>query len=212
MPNRPWLAHYDSDVPHSLEPYPDTTLIHLLDDLADQHGDRTALLFKGTSMSYRQLQAESTSFAAALSALGVRKGDHVALLLPNCPQFMVCEFGIWKAGGVVVALNPTYSERELEQALDSMRVNAAVVLTPFYERLARVQGRTGVRHVIATSIKEYLPPLLRILFTWFKEKKDGHRITLHAGHLWLQALLRSHRDAQAPATRPAPDDRAVILS
>src|SRR5215203_4682202 len=212
MPNRPWLAHYDSDVPHSLEPYPDKTLVDFLDDLATKHGDRTALLFKGSTVSYQQLSAASTAFAAALIALGVRPGDRVALLLPNCPQFMVCEFGIWKAGGVVVALNPTYSERELEQVLDSMRVNAAVVLTPFYERLARVQGRTGVRHVIATSIKEYLPPLLRILFTWFKEKKDGHRITLHAGHLWLQALLRAHRDAPDPQMRPSPDDRAVILS
>jgi long-chain acyl-CoA synthetase len=56
-----------------------------------------------------------------------------------------------------------------------------------------------VRHVIATSIKEYLPPLLRVLFTWFKEKKDGHRIALRAGHLWLQDLLRAHRDAPGPA-------------
>jgi long-chain acyl-CoA synthetase len=212
MPNRPWLAHYDSDVPHSLHPYPDTTLVHLLDELADQHGDRTALLFKGGSMSYRQLQTASTAFAAALTALGVRTGDRVALLLPNCPQFMICEFGIWRAGGVVVALNPTYSERELEQALDSMRVSVVVVLTPFYDRVVRVQGRTGVRQVIATSIKEYLPPMLRVLFTWFKEQKDGHRVTLGAGHLWLQDLLRRHRDDPAPAVRPSPDDRAVILS
>ena len=167
MSNRPWLANYDSDVPHSLEPYPDKTLVDFLDDLATKHGDRTALLFKGSPVSYRQLSAASTAFAAALIGLGVRPGDRVALLLPNCPQFMICEFGIWKAGGVVVALNPTYSERELEQALDAMRVSVAIVLTPFYERLTRVQGRTGVRHVIATSIKEYLPPLLRVLFTWF---------------------------------------------
>ena len=212
MSNRPWLANYDSDVPQSLEPYPDKTLVDFLDDLATKHGDRTALLFKGSTVSYRQLSAASTAFAAALIGLGVRPGDRVALLLPNCPQFMICEFGIWKAGGVVVALNPTYSERELEQALDAMRVSVAIVLTPFYERLTRVQGRTGVRHVIATSIKEYLPPLLRVLFTWFKEKKDGHRIALHAGHLWLQDLLRAHRDAPDPQMRPSPDDRAVILS
>jgi long-chain acyl-CoA synthetase len=212
MPNRPWLAHYDPDVPHSLEPYPDTTLIDLLEDLAAQHGHRTALLFKGTAVSYRDLHTASNAFAAALTELGVRKGDRVALLLPNCPQFMICEFGIWKAGGVVVALNPTYSERELEQALDSMRVSAAVVLTPFYERVVKVQGRTGVRHVIATSIKEHLPPLLRLLFTWFKEKKEGHRITLQDGHHWLPDLLRRHRDAPAPPMRPSPDDRAVILS
>ena len=88
MSNRPWLANYDSDVPHSLEPYPDKTLVDFLDDLATKHGDRTALLFKGSSVSYRQLSAASTAFAAALIGLGVRPGDRVALLLPNCPQFM----------------------------------------------------------------------------------------------------------------------------
>ena len=83
--------------------------------------DKAALLFKGATVSYGQLDAESTAFAAALASLGVRKGDRVALLLPNCPQFLVAEFGAWKAGAVVVALNPTYSERELEQALDATR-------------------------------------------------------------------------------------------
>jgi len=212
MPNRPWLANYDADVPPSLEPYPDKTLVDFLDDLARHHGDRTAVLFKGNTLSYQQLDAASSAFAAALVGLGVRPGDHVALLLPNCPQFLICEFGIWKAGGVVVALNPTYSEREIEQALDSMRVSVAITLTPFYERLIRVQGRTGVRQVIATSIKEYLPPVLRLLFTWLKEKKDGHRIALRDGHWWLQDLLRRHRKDAPPQRRPSPDDRAVILS
>ena len=82
---------------------------------------------RAARVSYRQLSAASTAFAAALIGLGVRPGDRVALLLPNCPQFLICEFGIWKAGGVVVALNPTYSERELEQALDAMRVSVAIV-------------------------------------------------------------------------------------
>jgi len=144
-------------------------------------------------------------------AMGVRKGDRVALLLPNCPQFLVAEFGVWKAGGIVVALNPTYSERELEQALDSTRSSLAVVLTPFYERVKHVQGRTGVRHVIPTSIKEYLPAQLRLLFTLLKEKKDGHRITPQAGDPWMRGMVRQHL-GQRPSVEVTPDDRAVILS
>jgi long-chain acyl-CoA synthetase len=143
--------------------------------------------------------------------MGVSKGDRVALVLPNCPQFLIAEFGVWKAGGIVVALNPTYSERELEQALDSTRACLAVVLTPFYERVKRVQGRTGVRHVISTSIKEYLPTPLRLLFTLLKEKKEGHRIRPHSGDPWMWAMLRSHR-GQRPSVAVSPDDRAVILS
>lgn len=207
-----WLAHYDADVPPSLAPYPDRTLLDYLAELARDHGSRTAVLFKGAAVPYRRLARESDACAAALAALGVSPGDRVALLLPNCPQFLVAEFGIWKAGGIVVPLNPTYSERELETALDATRASHVVTLTPFYARVKQVQGRTGVRQVIATSIKEYLPPALRLLFTLFKEKKDGHRITLAAGDVWLQDLLRQHAHTPRPAITVRPDDRAVILS
>ena len=86
-----------------------------------------------------------------------------------------------------------------------------MVLTPFYERVKRVQGRTGVRTIIPTSIKEYLPTPLRLLFTLLKEKKDGHRITPQADDPWMWALLRAHR-GQRPSVTVGPDDRAVILS
>src|SRR5687768_14219366 len=138
-PMKRWLAHYDPDVPRSLAPYPETTLLDYLQRLADSKPAADALLFKGTRVSYGQLEAESRAFAAALAHLGVRKGDRVALLLPNCPQFLVAEFGTWKAGGVVVAVNPTYSERELEQVLDSTGAETVVTLTPFYERVKAVQ-------------------------------------------------------------------------
>src|SRR6187431_2233117 len=175
MATRPWLAHYDSDVPPSLAPYPEKTLLDYLAPLARDHGAKPALLFKGATFSYAELESQSDAFAAAVAALGVRKGDRVALLLPNCPQFFVAEFGIWKAGGLVHPLNPTYSERELEFALVSTAAETVVALTPFYARVKAVQGRTSVRRVIATSIKEYLPRILRILFTLLKEKKEGHR-------------------------------------
>jgi long-chain acyl-CoA synthetase len=199
-----WLTHYDSDVAPTLAPYPDRTLLDYLADLARDHGDKAAILFKGTTISYATLERQSDVFAAALAALGVGRGDRVALLLPNCPQFMIAEFGAWKAGAVVVALNPTYSERELESALDVTRVSTVVTLTPFYKRVKNVQGRTPVRRVIATSIKEYLPPLLRLLFTLFKEKKEGHRIALAPGDSWFGELLRGHRSSPRPAVTVRP--------
>src|SRR5215210_5923504 len=134
-----WLANYDSDVRPSLAPYPDKTLIDYLDQLASAHADKPAILFKGATMTYGQLGAQSTAFAAALTALGVAKGDRVALVLPNCPQFLIAEFGAWKAGAVVVALNPTYSERELELALASTGASTVVTLTPFYDRIKNTQ-------------------------------------------------------------------------
>jgi long-chain acyl-CoA synthetase len=212
MTAKPWLAHYDADVRPSLAPYPEKTLIDYLDLLAREHPSRTALLFKGAKISYADLQAQSDACAAALVALGVRQGDRVALLLPNCPQFLVAEFAAWKAGAVVVALNPTYSERELEQALASTRTQTVVTLSLFYHRVKRVQRHTDVRRVIATSIKEYLPPVLRWLFTLLKERKEGHRIRLEQDDHSLQALIRRHRTFSRPDVRVGPDDRAVILS
>jgi long-chain acyl-CoA synthetase len=209
---KPWLAHYDRDVPHSLVPYPDLTLVDYLSKLAREHAGKTALLFKGSTMSYGQLEAESTAFSAALWNLGVRKGDRVALLLPNCPQFLVAQFGAWKIGAVVVGVNPTYTERELEQMLDALRAQTIVTLTPFYDRVKRVQGRVGLRNVIATSIKEYLPPVLRLLFTVFKERKDGHHIQLASGDHWMGQLLRAYTGSARPPVEVGPADRAVILS
>jgi long-chain acyl-CoA synthetase len=209
---KPWLPHYDPDVPRTLAPYPNLTLVDYLTGLARDHADKTALLFKGTAVSYGQLDAESTAFAAALWTLGVRKGDRVGLLLPNCPQFLIAQFGAWKAGAIAVGVNPTYTERELEQMLDAIRVKAIVTLTPFYGRVKRVQPRVGLTHVIATSIKDYLPPVLRVLFTLFKERKEGHRIHIEQGDQWLSDLIRSNRTAPRPQVTIGPDDQAVILS
>jgi long-chain acyl-CoA synthetase len=207
-----WLPHYDPDVPGSLAPYPDATLLDYLTRLVREQGGSPALLFKGARVTYRHLDAASDAFAAALIAVGVQPGDRVALLLPNCPQFFIAQYGVWKMGGVVVAVNPTYSERELEQVLDSTRASTVVVLTPFYQRVKSIQGRTQVQRVIATSIKEYLPTALRLLFTLFKEKKEGHRITLGPGDHRFQHLLKRHRASPRPAVTVRPGDRAVILS
>jgi long-chain acyl-CoA synthetase len=212
MAGKPWLAQYDADVPHSLHPYPEKTLLDYLDSLAGEQPSRPALLFKGTEVSYGQLQRESDAFAAALAALGVRHGDRVALILPNCPQFFVAEIGAWKVGAVVCPINPTYTEREMEAALQGNGAETVVTLTPFYSRIKSVQPRTALRNVIATSIKEHLPAALRVLFTLFKEKQGGHRISLQKGDYWLPDLLRQHRHSSPPAVAVRPDDQAVILA
>jgi long-chain acyl-CoA synthetase len=211
MQAAPWLAHYDAGVPATLAPYPERTL---LDDLAEAVVERPgapALLFKGRTVSHGELDRASDAFAAALAGLGVAKGDRVALLLPNCPQFLVCELGAWKAGAVLVPLNPIYTEQELEGALARTGAETIVVLTPFYGRVKAVQPRTALTRVVATGIKEYLPPLLRVLFTLAKERKDGHRVRLGEGDLWLGDLLAGNARAPRPPVTVAPDDPAVIL-
>jgi long-chain acyl-CoA synthetase len=206
-----WLQHYDHGVPETLSPYPERTL---LDDLAEgvaERPDAPALLFKGRTVTHGELDRLSDAFAAALAGLGVAPGDRVALLLPNCPQFLIGELGAWKAGAILVPLNPIYTEQELEGALRRTGAETILVLTPFYRRIRALQPRTALTTVVATNVKEYLPPLLRILFTLAKERKDGHRVTLDDGDLWLGDLLDRHRGAPRPPVPVRPDDRAVIL-
>ena len=206
-----WLQHYDQGVPDTLSPYPDRTL---LDDLAEavaERADAPALLFKGRTVTHGELDRLSDAFAAALAGLGVAPGDRVALLLPNCPQFLIGELGAWKAGAILAPLNPIYTEQELEGALRRTGAETILVLTPFYHRIKAVQPRTALTTVVATNVKEYLPPLLRVLFTLAKERKDGHRVTLDDGDLWLGDLLDRHRGAPRPPVPVGPDDRAVIL-
>jgi long-chain acyl-CoA synthetase len=206
-----WLQHYDQGVPDTLSPYPERTL---LDDLAEAVAERPgapALLFKGRTVTHGELDRLSDAFAAALAGLGVAPGDRVALLLPNCPQFLIGELGAWKAGAILVPLNPIYTEQELEGALRRTGAETILVLTLFYRRIKAVQPRTALTRVVATGVKEYLPPLLRVLFTLAKERKDGHRVTLDDGDLWLGDLLDRHRGAPRPPVTVGPDDRAVIL-
>jgi long-chain acyl-CoA synthetase len=207
---RPWLSSYDAGVPATLEPYPEATLLDFLAQTQRERPRGTAILFKSARLSYRALGGLSDAFAAALAAQGVARGDRVALLLPNCPQFLIAELGAWKAGATVVPLNPLYNEDELAGPLLDTGSETIVTLTPFYERVKRVQPRTAVKRVIATNIKEHLPPLLRLLFTLLKEKREGHRARLRDGDRRLPDLLAAYAGMSPP--EPArPGDVALIL-
>src|SRR5262245_44401352 len=108
----PWISHYDAGVPASLAPYPSRTLLDYLADQARAHPDAPALLYKGAIVTWAELQRSCDACASALADLGVAKGDRVALLLPNCPQFVIAQFAAWTLGAIVAPLNPTYTERE----------------------------------------------------------------------------------------------------
>ena len=206
-----WVDRYDEGVPSTLEPYPERTLVDYLSEAARNWPDRPALLFKGATVSYRQLEKESDSLSAALVAVGVKRGDRVALCLPNCPQFMIAEFAAWKAGAIVCPFNPTYTDREMGEALGATGAETLVVLNRFYLKVKGIQASTSLKRIVATNIKEYLPPLLRIAYTFLKEEKEGERITLDSGDYRLADLVRRYRRAARPEGRVSPDDPSVIL-
>jgi long-chain acyl-CoA synthetase len=207
----PWLSHYDPGVPATLAPYPERTLVDYLADHARVRPSAPALLFKGAAVTWAELDRLSDAFAAALSALGVGRNDRIALMLPNCPPFFIAQFAAWKLGAIVAPLNPMYAEPEIEGPLREHAVETVVTLTRFYTRVKHVQSRTPVRRVIATNIKEYFPPLLRMLFTLVRERRDGDRVAIEQGDHDFARLLVEHRGRRPAPVALRPSDSAVLL-
>jgi long-chain acyl-CoA synthetase len=197
MDERPWLEHYDPDVPKTLE-YPDIPLHSFLEQAAADHPDRACTVFNDAELGYAEIDELTDRLAAALAGLGVRRGDPVALFLPNIPQFVIAFYGILKAGGVVVSMNPLYTSRELEHTLKDSGVEIMLAMSSFYKTVKTIQANTRLRQVIVTNVKEYLPTHLRFLFTLFREGKEGHRVDLEGGDLWFQDLLNQYTSARRP--------------
>lgn len=209
--DRAWHRRYDPGVPTTLQPYPERTLLHYQDEAAAERPNAPAILFKGRTLSYAEIQRQSEALAAGLASLGVRRGDRVALLLPNCPQFIVAQLAAWRLGAVVAPLNPIYTESELATPLAEVGAEVIVTLSRYYERVKRVQPRTAVRRVVATNIKEHFPLPLRLLFTLAVEPREGDRISLRDDDVAYRDLLADGARAPWRGAPPAPGDPAVIL-
>ncbi len=215
---KPWLAHYEPIVPQSLS-YPNISLPELLERSVRQFPAQPALrlilrylgpLSIGGRMSYRQLGAEVDRCAAALHALGVRKGDRVALMLPNLPQFVICFFGALKVGAIVVNTNPQYTGREIERQFSDAGVETAVMLSALYNRLEEVRSRTPVKRVVLTDLLDYASPLSRLAGRWAPQR--GAQLAPRPsgeGVYHLRPLLASH-PGPPPRVAIAPDDTALF--
>jgi long-chain acyl-CoA synthetase len=202
-----WVKHYDAGVPATID-YPAVPLDRLLTEAAARHPGHSVTIFGAAvgsrvldaKLTYRQLDDLVNRFAAGLQGMGVKKGDRVAVMLPNCPQFIIAAYATWRVGGVVVCCNPLYVAREVEHLVNDSEAETFIVMSSFYDRVKRVRANTSLERVIVTNIKEYFPTVLKLLFTLAKEKKEGHRVDISgdADTHWFQDVIRG-----APA-QPAP--------
>ena len=197
--DKPWLKHYDEGVDPMIE-VPDHPLPWLLEASANKSPDNVAIAFMGQEISYRELNETVDAVAAGLAASGFKKGDRAIIYMPNTPQFIMIYFGVLRAGGIVIATNPLYSERELQHQLQDCGAETVFVMSRYYPMLKNVQrrGKTQVKRVIATHIKSYLPSVKRILYGLLKEKNAGDRITLEAGDTWFKDFLAMGKQAAKP--------------
>jgi len=152
----PWLQYYDRGVPESL-PLPGQLLQDMLNNAAQAYPDRPALIFFGQKIGYRELDRASNRFAHALRRLGVQKGERVAIILPNVPQYVIGVYGALKAGGTVVLGSPLSNEEEITYQLQHSGAQVLLTLTAYRPLVERICASTGMRSIIFTDAREYLP-------------------------------------------------------
>ncbi len=207
---RPWLRFYEKGVdPNPV--VPEKSLPDLLDEALKLSPNRPALAFFGRKITFRQLHRLAGRIAAAFADLGVRRGDRVAIILPNIPQYVIAHYALMKLGAILVPTNPLYVERELEHQLNDSGAELAIALDLLGKRLEAVRRKTKLRAVVYTSVRDFLPPLLRLLYP-LKAKRDGNWVEPPSGSgIYQFADLLKRNFPGIPTVDIKPDDVAMFL-
>jgi len=166
----PWLQYYDSGVPESL-PLPRQLLPDMLNNAAHDFPERAALVFFGQKIGYRELDRTSNRFAHALRSMGVQKGERVAIILPNVPQFVIGVYGALKAGSVVVLGSPLSNEQEIAYQLQHSGAQVLLTLTAYHPLIERICAGSSIKHIIFTDAREYLPLRQRVRLAGLIDKE-----------------------------------------
>jgi long-chain acyl-CoA synthetase len=198
--DKPWLKSYKLgpyDLDHTLAPYPEAPLYDLLDQAAATYPGRTAILFEGRSLRYRDLKDLVDRLAAALAELGVRKGDRVCLFLPNCVEFILCSWAVVKAGGVVVPTSILRTEEGLLHEAGDSESRVIVCREEDLERVVAVGERCDIECIIVTSTTGY--------------DIEAVSTPLPKNACELRALLQSH-DPKAPPVDIDPVEDLCMLA
>ena len=156
---KPWLEHYPAGVPKGVD-VPDMSVPQAFDLMADRHANKSALIFYGKKITYQKLKELTDRFSAALEALGVVKGDTVALYLLNCPQYVIAYFGALKAGAKVTPISPVYTSQEVKHQIEDSQARTIVCEEILYDNVER--SGAELDNVILTDISDYLPPLKKL--------------------------------------------------
>ena len=190
--DKPWFNAWPTNVPKSIE-YPAISLHGLLHETAKRYPEKIAIAYREEEITYAQLETFSNQFANTLAELGLKKGDRMALFLPNTPQFLIAYFGALKAGAVVTAISPMNREREVEYQLNDSGAQSIVMLDSSYPIVEKVKKNTLLKHIIMTSMNT-----------------DGSQNTPTPNTLSFQKLLKNS-PSTAPSVKISPlEDLAAL--
>ncbi|MCO5110445.1 MAG: long-chain-fatty-acid--CoA ligase [Burkholderiaceae bacterium] len=156
MTDRIWLSSYPAGVPADIDAGQYPSLVALMEEAFSKYADRVAYSFMGKEITYAQTDSLSKAFAAYLQGLGLARGDRVAIMMPNVPQYPVAVAAILRAGFVVVNVNPLYTPRELEHQLKDSGAKAIVIIENFATTLEQCIGHTPVKHVVLCAMGDQL--------------------------------------------------------
>ncbi|MCF0252985.1 MAG: AMP-binding protein [Duodenibacillus sp.] len=191
----PWLAKYPEGIPAEINPDLFPSIPGLFDAVAAKHPDHPAFVCMDAAITYRQFCKLSEDFAGYLQSIpGLEKGDRVALMMPNLPQYMIALVGIMRAGMIAVNVNPLYTSRELAHQLVDSGSKAIIIIENFARTLEVVLGETPVKHIITTKVGDMLPwyKRLAIDFAVRYVKKMVPQFSL-PGHVNFRAALAQGR-------------------
>ena len=211
MTDRPWLAAYPQGVPADIDPTQYASLVALMDEAFRQYADRVAYSFMGKDISFAQTDALSRAFAAYLQGQGLVKGDRVAIMMPNVPQYPVVVAAVLRAGFVVVNVNPLYTPRELEHQLKDSGSKAIVIIENFASTLQSCIANTPVKHVVLCAMGDQLGFLKGLLVNYVVRnvKKLVPEYSLPGAVRFNDAIAKGQRGTFKPVDIK-PDDIALL--
>ncbi|KAF0159993.1 MAG: long-chain acyl-CoA synthetase [Syntrophaceae bacterium] len=206
--SKPWLKSYDKGVPEKIK-YEEICMPDILDRSAAKFPDRMALNFQGYTMTYKSLKDMVDRFATCLAGMGVKKGDAVAIILPNMIPCVVAYYATLRLGAVVVLNNPTYSDRELEHQLKDSGSKILITIDLLGNRMIDLRPKTKVKQIIYTSIGDYLPFPKSILFPLVakKEKLAADVKPANDVYKWKDCIAKSQ--SNSPKAKLTFDDTAM---
>ena len=217
---QPWWASYEPGIPHNLT-YPDLTLGDLLRNTARAYPTQTATNFVlrylfdgrftvGGKLSYKQLDELVDRLATALYQLGVRKGERIAVMLPNSPHYLITFFAAMRLGALVVNINPTYTSRELQHQLSDAGAETIVLLNLFWPRLREVRAETPVKRVIVAHIFDTLSFPSNLLVQ-LAQRRTPEWVDVHPEQdTFFFAHLLAKYGPTPPKVNLTPEDTALL--
>ena len=211
MSDRPWLRAYSPGVPADIDPSQYTSLVALMEESFQKYASRVAYSFMGKDITFGQTDSLSRALAAYLQGLGLTKGDRVAIMMPNVPQYPVAVAAILRAGFVVVNVNPLYTPRELEHQLKDSGAKTIVIIENFAGTLQQCVAATPVKHVVLCAMGDQLGLLKGALVNYVVRnvKKMVPAFNLPGAVRFNEAVAQGTRGT-LKKSEIKPDDVAVL--